>query len=577
MKPELPNSLQQLKVLVRMNRSEIVFKKDSIQLKEAIGNVKELSELESHFPATEDNKLIIKSVSLLAEAYDQCGLYAAAVKTIKEWAEYYLEDPHLMKFENSEFEKKFTVTKQKLWVCLIYAQLLYRNEDYQRSNVFLIRCGEVVNFIQKKFKDTGMREFKLFGTQSRLAYQKALLFYELGFIEKGNEFSQLSLDFSIKRLETKRTEIDEKYPKEKFKIMMESEEVLARLSYAKYLVFCKAKQLRADGKLYECLETQKLGRICSQDLSQNDLQNLLLESEICTTKRLLSKNGFNNKRSITVFSEKVLHELNINKVEIQYKKKALIEKTMALIHRLYTLRSYKKKTHRDSEKVLTEVEESLEYLSVKSEGTSWQWRIFLLQSRFAIFQKNFSKAVKFADAAIKTVKPIDHKPGLIQAKLQKGRAFRSGNKYSEAIKTFQEILKLCRKNDLTFGLCQLSLAESYLLRGKKDDKPKDIQIGFEHWLNYKKAGTENGNVLAMADRLSNDFKDMEQSFFLPQWTLENSVDLNVKNNEKTLRKWLRQQAKIRLTKQNQPITEKNIAEVLGFSSASSAASLKDET
>lgn len=566
---EFAVALRALKNLVRTDRNEIIISERGIFPLEKLIEIVSTYLSNIKPGSTVFSREILQGISLLAEAYDQCGKYRQAVETIEEWAEYYKDalSPTLLKYVRFSSEKpdekySFSLTKQKLWICLVYAHLLYRDENYEEALKYLRVCEQVANRIKPKDKQK-LPARQLFGTRSRIAFQKAQILYELGEIETAEQLSQEALKLVLERLEYKKREISVNYSKKEesyYKKGIEREEIFARQTYAKILSFCHAKHLRADGRLTDCLQMQQIGRICLHDLNQSILQRLLFDAEIFITKRLLVEHSYKAKKQLLKNIEELLKEFK--EKEIQYRRKLLIEKVTILIQLLQFPKSLEEEVE-ELEEMREKMNTSLKELIEESEGKNWLWRVYLLESRVAEIEKNYESAEFYVRKALKNLEGDSDKQfynsGVRQAKLQKGRILCLQREYDRAISIFQSILKSCRKNDLSYGLCHLSLAECFFLKGKKKKDYKDIQYGIQHWAAYEKSGSENGNVKAKAEYLRNEFKDFLDSFFIPK----NSDDLNLDRNTQRLRQWLLAQATLRQADQDSNLKDAKKEQIAG--------------
>jgi hypothetical protein len=554
------------------------------EFKDRHGQILELDEVivavESEFrSAPLDNsdvlsKRALQSISLLAEAYDQCGQFKKAIQVIKSQAENCREEFGFAKFRNSNFQDKrnseiVAIAKQKVWICLIYAHLLHRDEDYDLALKYLDTCETVSAKIRSGIGvKEGSQSWQLFGTRTRIALQKAHILFELGDIDAAERLGREALRLCLQRLESKMKIISASYKKNSspYIRLVEREEVYARQTYAKILSFCQARHLRADGRLHDCLKMQQIGRICLHDMNQGFLQRMLFDVEICITRRLLAEESMLFQRNILGEVDGLLKEFK--HAEIQYRRKLLIEKLAILIQSLDTTKSIRGGSEGEVTTIKGSIVDVLRELSDEANGQKWRWRVSLLESKLAEVERNYDRALDLANYVHSLLENTSNRAGFLKAKLQKVSILRSLKDYDKSISHLEEILSWCRRNDSYYRVCELWLAECFLLRGEKTANSRDIQLCLKHWTNYKEIGSEDGKMVAMENRLKARFENSERSFFLLERNENDLIDLDVKKNTQKLRLWLYNQAIQKLKTQNRPLTNENIAKELGFRSPS---------
>lgn len=574
-------------------------------------------ELVNHFPDTEKDRDIIQAVWLLAQMYDQKGQFLSAKNLIKNWAKHY--DTEFVEWQGVKLQEDFLLTKQKVWVCLTYSYLLYRDEKYREALEILKRCQYIIEY---QLLDENDKDRRLFGTRAFFAYITCLINYQNGDFDEAAYHSKNALKFTLKRARNKIDEIlEKKSPDEK---EIKQEQIIAEISIAKIEGFCKAAMLRSKGKL-----SRSLGLLEQAQYDINNTSDELILKHILSLKTVFTRQYLSGGDEIE--QQRTLNILNralkgLESADFQYSFKGLLRKGEILIDLVDTY-NYKHRNCLDktSEKAKKCCDEADKYLSEakevsksirnkiekveKKEGEekNWRWRLHILDALICFSEaiveamkdergslknqeKYLQKGLKESDLALEYTKRIKLKKGEVRALISKGKAlFRlahleeNKDEKIEKYKAAEEVLKDAIKESGHYGVnqlfCNLFLAKIYLRLYKIDDSTNSSKLeflkkGFQHWSKFEGKNIEYRSLKIIADYAKEqEFKELDDLFLLPKITKNDlklddfSIDTTKYQDE--LKAWLYKQAVLLLkaeSKGGEAITNDRIAKKLGYSS-----------
>jgi tetratricopeptide (TPR) repeat protein len=553
----------QLKRLVRMNRTQMNHEGEEVTLAQVMHDLTNFIRGFQPQEAILEDVAALQCVSLLAEAHDMMGEFTEAKLLIERYAKDFFRDfssmtrerafPDHIKQDQSAMLTYRKLLRQRVWMVLNYIHLLYREEEYGIALNYLNGCQRVV---QEVLLDKDDPSATLYGTRARIAYNRALIFHEMGEMREAELASQDALSLTFNRLELKRTQEQEG---QITKAQLEREIIFSQHCLGKTEGFCNARRLRTEGKLVVCTQKLRAAIMFFSDVEGTFPLRESLELELGITLRLMAGKDATRLHEAKRKLDDALAELQNNRY---FHFRVLIELGFLLLDLAGVQKADDKRAD-----YLCQAEQCATTAADIARGTSRLWRVHILRSRLALARKDEATALKESDYALALTQSSHNKMGEIRTHVEKGKALTELESYEQAIESFETAMNKSKEHSLTQALCHIYLARLYY----RLDDFRTALIHLKEWHAYKANAFEHAHIIAVGEQVEKEMAEATEAFLIPQW--KDGMSLDFGDYKHKLKKWLTKQAIYALQSTGTTVNERNIAELLGYGSHASVREL----